>query len=100
MAIIKEIGIHICALGQKLTAENINNFGQQALNTGHVIGRKVSNTEHKIEDIGNAALPIASKIATMAGYPELGTLASAGNGLKRIVQARQNVDTVQKMLLQ
>ena len=100
MAILRELSKHVRSIGQKLTAENINNFGQKALHTGRVIGRKVSNTLHKIEDIGNAALPIASKIATMAGYPELGAIASAGNGLKRIVQARQNVDTVRNMLHQ
>ena len=100
MAIIKELSKHMRAIGQKLTPENINNFGQKALHTGRVIGRKVSNTLHKIEDIGTAALPIASKIATMAGYPELSVLASAGNGLKRIAQARQNVDTVRNMIHQ
>ena len=100
MAIIKELSKHVRAIGQKLTADNISKFGQKALNTGRVIGRKVSNTLHKIEEVGNAALPIASKIATMAGYPELSALASAGNGLKRIVQARQNVDTVRNMLHQ
>ena len=56
------------------------------MNTAHVIGRKVSNTLHKIEDIGNKALPVVS------------TIASAGNGLKRIANARQNVDKVRNML--
>ena len=55
MAIIKELSKYVRALGQKLTADNINNFGQKVLHTGRVIGRKVSNTLHKIEDIGNAA---------------------------------------------
>ena len=100
MAIIKEIGRHVRALGQKLTAENIHNLGQKAMQAGHVLGRKVSNTLHKIESFGNAALPIASKIATMAGYPELGAITSAGNGLKRLVQARENIDTVRNMLHQ
>ena len=97
---IKEIARHVRALGQKLTAENIHNFGQKAMQTAHVVGRKVSNTLHKIENFGNAALPIASKIATMAGYPEIGALTSAGNGLKRLVQARDNIDTVRNMLHQ
>ena len=35
----------------------------------------------------------------MAGYPELGgAIASATNGLKRIANARQNVDSVRNML--
>ena len=100
MAIIREIARHVRALGQKLTAENIHNFGQKALQTAHVVGRKVSNTLHKIENFGNVALPVASKIASLAGYPELGALTSAGNGLKRLVQARDNIDTVRNMLHQ
>ena len=68
MAIIREFGRHVRALGQKLTSENIHNFGQKALHGAHVIGRKMSNTLHKAESIASAALPIASKIATMAGY--------------------------------
>ena len=61
MAIIKEISKHVCALGQKSTAETINNFGQKILHTGHVIGRKVSNPLHKNEDVADAVLSIASK---------------------------------------
>ena len=99
MAILKEISKHIRSIGQKLTADNINNLGQKAMNTAHVIGRKVSNTLHKIEDIGSKAIPIVSTIASMAGYPELGgALVSANNGMKRIANARQNVDTVRNML--
>ena len=97
---IKEIARHVRALGQKLTAEKIHNFGQKAMQMAHVVGRKVSNTLHKIENFGNAALPIASKIATMAGYPKIGALTSAGNGLKHLVQARDNIDTVRNMLHQ
>ena len=41
MAIIKELSKHVRAIGQKLTADNIRKFGQKALNTGRVIGRKV-----------------------------------------------------------
>ena len=100
MVILKELGRHVRALGQKLTAENIHNWGQKAMQTAHVVGRKVSNTLHKIEDFGNAALPVASKIASIAGYPELGALTSAGNGLKRLVQARDNIDQVRSMLHQ
>ena len=69
------------------------------MNSAHVVGRKVSNTLHKIQDIGSKALPVVSTIASMAGYPELGgAIASATNGLKRIANARQNVDTVRNML--
>ena len=52
------------------------------MNSAHVVGRKVSNTLHKIQDIGSKALPVVSTIASMAGYPELGgAIASATNGL-------------------
>ena len=100
MPIIKEIARHVRALGQKLFAENIHNFGQKAMQTAHVVGRKERKTLHKIEDFGNAALPVASKIASIAGYPELGALTSAGNSLKRLVQARDNIDQVRSMLHQ
>ena len=99
MTMIKDISKHIRSLGQKLTASNIHNLGQKAMNTAHVIGRKVSNTLHKIEDIGSKAIPIVSTIASMPGYPELGgAISSASNGLKRITNARQTVDTVRNML--
>ena len=98
MTLIRDISNHVRSLGQKLTASNIHNIGQKAMNTAHVIGRKVSNTLSKIEDIGKKALPVVQTIASMAGYPELSALASAGNGLKRIANARQNVDTVRNML--
>ena len=98
MTLIRDISNHVRSLGQKLTASNIHNIGQKVMNTAHVVGRKVSNTLSKIEDIGNKALPVVQTIASMAGYPELSALASAGNGLKRIANARQNVDTVRNML--
>ena len=99
MPIIRDLSQHVRSIGQKLTASNIHNFGQKAMNTAHVIGRKVSNTLNKIEDIGNKALPIVSTIASMAGFPELGgAISSASNGLKRIANARQNVDKVRGML--
>ena len=69
------------------------------MNTSHVIGRNVSHKVHTLENIGSKALPVVSTIASMAGYPELGgAIASATNGLKRIVNAHQNVDTVRNML--
>ena len=86
MPTMREIGRHVHQFGPKLTPENINNFGQKALRMGRVIGRKMSNSISKIENVANAALPIASKIATMAGYPELSTLTAVGNGVKRRVQ--------------
>ena len=99
MTIIRDLSQHIRSIGQKLTASNIHNFGQKAMSTAHTIGRKVSNTLNKIEDIGNKAIPIVSTIASMAGFPELGgAISSANNGLKRIANARQNVDTVRGML--
>ena len=99
MPILRDLSQHIRSIGQKMTASNIQNIGQKAMSTAHTIGRKVSNTLHKIEDIGNKAIPIVSTIASMAGYPELGgALVSANNGMKRIANARQNVDTVRNML--
>ena len=99
MAMIRELGRHVRALGQKLTSESIHNFGQKAVTGARVIGGKMSNTLHKVESVANAALPIAQKIASMAGYgPEVAALASAGNGIKRLVQARQNMDTVRNIL--
>ena len=97
MPILRELSKHVRSIGQKLTADNIHNFGQKAMNTAHVIGRKVSNTLSKIEDIGSKALPVVQTIAS-AGFPELSALSSAGNGLKRIADARKNVDTVRNML--
>ena len=69
------------------------------MNTARTIERKVSNTFHKIEDIGSKAIPILSTIASMAGYSELGVAIScASNGLQIIANARQNDDTVRNIL--
>ena len=69
------------------------------MNTTHVIGRKLSNTLHQLEDIGSKVLPVVPTIASMAGNNELGgAITSATNGLKRIANAIQNVDTVKNML--
>ena len=95
---MRDISRHVRQFGQKLTPDNINTIGQKALHGARVIGRKMSNSISKIENFANAALPIASKVATMAGYPELGALTSVGNGVKRLVQTRQNIDNVRKML--
>ena len=98
MPIFKDLQKHVRTLGQKLTAENIHNFGQKAMNTAHVIGRKVSNTLQKIENIGSTALPVLQTVAGMAGFPEVSALASASKGLSKISNLRGNVDTVRNML--
>ena len=97
MNIISTFHKHVRALGQKLNAENINHLGQKVMHTGHVIGRKFSNTLSKIESVGHAALPVVQTIASMAGYPELGALASASKGLSRISNLRNNVDHVRQL---
>ena len=91
---MREIGRHVRQFGQKLTPENINNFVQKASHVGRVIGRKMSNSISKIENVANTALPIASKIAATMGYPEPGALTSVGNGVKRRVQTRENIDSI------
>ena len=78
---LNEICKYVCALGQKLTSQNMQYLGQKMMCTGHVIGWKVSNTLTKIENIGHAALPVLQPVAFMAGYPEVSALASAGKGL-------------------
>ena len=95
---IRDVSKHIHLLRQKLTADNIHSFGQKAMNTAHVIGRKFSNTLSKIENIGERAMPVLQTVASMAGFPELGAIASAGRGLKKISQLRGNVDTVRNMM--
>ena len=98
MPILNEIHKHVPAFGQKLTAQNMQHLGQKAMRTGQVVGRKISNTLTKIENIGHAALPVLQTVASMAGYPEVGALASAGKGLGRISHLRNNVDTVRSMI--
>ena len=61
MTIIRNINKHVCQLGQKLTAQNIQNFGQKVMHSGHVLGRKISNTLQKIENLGNAVIPVTSR---------------------------------------
>ena len=95
---MRDISRHVRQFGQKLTPDNINTIGQKALHGARVIGRKMSNSISKIEHVANAALPIASKIAASMGYPEAQILTSVGNGVKRLVQTRQNIDNVRKML--
>ena len=98
MTIISTIHKHVRALGQKLNAENIHHLGQKVMHTGHVIGRKFSNTLSKIESVGHSALPVIQTAASMAGYPELGgAIASASKGLSRISHLRHNVDRVRQL---
>ena len=98
MTFIRDISNHVRSLGQKLTASNIHNIGQKAMNTAHTIGRKVSNTLSKIENIGERAMPVLQTVANLAGFPELGALTTAGKGLKKISQLHGNVDTVRNMI--
>ena len=56
---MRDISRHVRQFGQKLTPENINNFGQKALHMGRVLGRKVSNTLSKLSD---AFLPMHQKL--------------------------------------
>ena len=98
MPIINTLSKHVRQLGQKLTTQNIHNLGTKALHTAHVIGRKVSNTLQKIENVGNALMPVVQTAATMAGYgPEVGAITAAHNGLKRISNMRSNVDTLRQL---
>ena len=48
MAIVRDLSQYIRFIGQKLTASNVHNFSQKGVSTAHTIGRKVSNTLHKI----------------------------------------------------
>ena len=99
MPFINQISKHVRSLGQKLTAQNIQNFGTKAMNTAHVIGRKVSNTLHKIENVGNALLmPVVQTAATMAGVgPAMSAITAARNGLKRVSNMRSNVDKLRQL---
>ena len=53
MPTMREIGRHVHQFGPKVTPENINNFGQKVLHTGCVMGRKISNSISKIENVAN-----------------------------------------------
>ena len=98
MPFINQISKHVRSLGQKLTAQNIQNFGTKAMNTAHVIGRKVSNTLHKIENVGNALMPVVQTAATMAGFgPEISAIPAAHNGLNRVSNMRSNVDKLRQL---
>ena len=89
MPILNEIHKHVRALGQKLTSQNMQHLGQ-----------KNDAYRSKIEHVGRAALPVLQTAASMAGFPEVSALTSAGKGLSRISQMRNNVDTVRRMIPQ
>ena len=81
-----KIRSNIQQLGQKLTADKIQQFGTKLRENALVFGGKVSNTLGKISDVGNKLLPMAETVATGLGYgPEV---------LDMINNAKSNVDTL------
>jgi len=90
-----KIRSNIQQLGQKLTADKIQQFGTKLRDNALVFGRKVSNTLGKISDVGNKLLPIAETVATGLGYgPEVAGFETARKGLDMVNNAKNNVDTI------
>ena len=90
-----KIRSNIQQLGQKLTADKIQQFGTKLRDNALVFGRKVSNTLGKISDVGNKLLPMAETVATGLGYgPEVLGFEGARKGLDMINNAKSNVDTL------
>ena len=82
-------------LGQKLTPQNIQQFGTKVRDTALQVGRKVSNTLGKVGDIGNKLLPMAETVATSLGYgPEVAWFETARKGLDMVSNAKKTVDTL------
>ena len=82
-------------LGQKLTPQNIQQFGTKVRDTALQVGRKVSNTLGKVGDIGNKLLPMAETVATSLGYgPEVAGFETARKGLDMVSNAKKTVDTL------
>ena len=82
-------------IGQKLTPQNIQQFGTKVRDTAFQIGRKVSNTLGKVSDIGNKLLPMAETVGMALGYgPEVLGFETARNGLDMVSNAKQTVDTL------
>ena len=82
-------------LGQKLTPQNIQQFGTKVWDTALQVGRKISNTLGKVGDIGNKLLPMAETVGTALGYgPEVLGFETARKGLDMVNNAKQNVDTL------
>ena len=79
-------------LGQKLTPQNIQQFGTKVRDTAFQIGRKVSNTLGKVSDIGNKLLPMAETVGTALGYGlEALAFETAKKGLDMVNNAKQNM---------
>ena len=90
-----KIRSNIQQLGQKLTADKIQQFGTKLRDNALVFGRKVSNTLGKISDVGNKLLPMAETVATGLGYGlEVLGFEGAWKGLDMINNANSNVDTL------
>ena len=82
-------------LGQKLTPQNIQQFGTKVRDTALQVGRKVSNTLGKVGDIGNKLLPMAETAATAMGYSgEVAAFEGARKGLDMVSNAKKTVDTL------
>ena len=82
-------------IGQKLTPQNIQQFGTKVRDTALTIGRKVSNTLGKIGDVGNKLLSMVETAATAMGYgPEVLGFESARKGLDMVNNAKNTVDSL------
>ena len=82
-------------IGQKLTPQNIQQFGTKVRDTALQVGRKISNTLGKVGDIGNEWLPMAETAATAMGYgPEVLGFETARQGLDMVSNPKQTVDTL------
>ena len=82
-------------LGQKLTPQNIQQFGTKVRDTALQVGRKVSNTLGKVGDIGNKLLPMAETVATSFGYgPEVAGFETARKGLEMVSNAKKTFGTL------
>ena len=84
-------------LGQKLTPDKIQQFGQKVRDNALTFGRKVSNTLGKVSDVGNKLLPIAETVATGLGFgPEVALLEGARKGLNKVQQIKNVVDNTRE----
>ena len=82
-------------LRQKLTPDEIHQFGTKVRDSALTLGRKVSNTLGKISDVGNKLLPMAETVGTALGYgPEIAGFETARKGLNMVNNAKNTVDTL------
>ena len=82
-------------IGQKLTPQNIYQFGTKVRDTALQIGRKVSNALGKVSDVGNKLLPMAETVGTALGYgPEIAGFETAWKGLDMVNNAKNTVDSL------